>query len=125
MRIQDPGLKIFGSGIWDPGWKKFGSRIRDGKFGSGIWDLGSGINILRSAISLPNLLGLKKRIIIEPFVEKAFWDETKSFLESKAASVALKRGKTPGTGFFNLQQDMAALTELHPQGQNRYCSLPS
>jgi hypothetical protein len=26
-------------------------------------------------------------------VEKAFWDETKSFLQSKAASVALKRGK--------------------------------
>jgi hypothetical protein len=28
-------------------------------------------------------------------VEKAFWDETKSFLQSKVASVALKRGKTP------------------------------
>jgi hypothetical protein len=28
------------------------------------------------------------------------------------------------TGFFNLQQDTAAAAELHPQGRNRYCSLP-
>jgi hypothetical protein len=28
-------------------------------------------------------------------VEKAFWDETKSFLIPKVASVALQRGKTP------------------------------
>jgi hypothetical protein len=27
-------------------------------------------------------------------VEKAFWDRTKSFLQYKARSVALKRGKT-------------------------------
>jgi hypothetical protein len=58
-------------------------------------------------------------------VEKAFWDETKSFFQSKVASVALKGGKTPVTVFFNLQQDTAAIAELHPQGQNRYCSLPS
>jgi hypothetical protein len=28
-------------------------------------------------------------------VEKAFWDKTKSFLQSKVASVASERGKTP------------------------------
>jgi hypothetical protein len=28
-------------------------------------------------------------------VEKAFWDKTKSFLQSKIASVASERGKTP------------------------------
>jgi hypothetical protein len=33
-------------------------------------------------------------------VEKAFWDETKSYLQSKVASVALKRGKTPGNWIF-------------------------
>jgi hypothetical protein len=38
-------------------------------------------------------------------VEKAFWDETKSFLQSKAASVALKREKTPVNWIFILQQD--------------------
>ncbi len=43
---------------------------------------------------------LKNRIIIEPFVEKAFWDETKSFLQSKVASMALKRGKTPVNWIF-------------------------
>ncbi len=33
-------------------------------------------------------------------MEKAFWDETKSFLQSKVASVALKRGKTPVNWIF-------------------------
>jgi hypothetical protein len=43
---------------------------------------------------------LKNRIIIKPFVEKAFWEETKAFLRSKAASVAVKRGKTPVNWIF-------------------------
>jgi hypothetical protein len=51
-------------------------------------------------------------------VEKAFWDETKSFLQSKATSVALKRGKTSVNWIFNLQQDTTAVTELRPQQQN-------
>jgi len=38
---------------------------------------------------------LKNQIIIEPFVEKAFWYKTKSFLQSKVASVASERRKTP------------------------------
>ncbi len=33
-------------------------------------------------------------------MEKAFWDETKTFLQSKVASVALKRGKTPVNWIF-------------------------
>ena len=33
-------------------------------------------------------------------MEKAFWDETKSFLQSKVASVASERGKTPVNWIF-------------------------
>jgi hypothetical protein len=33
-------------------------------------------------------------------VDKAFWDETKSFLQYNVASVELKRGKTPVNQFF-------------------------
>jgi len=33
-------------------------------------------------------------------LDKAFWDETKYFLQYKAASVELKRGKTPVNQFF-------------------------
>jgi hypothetical protein len=33
-------------------------------------------------------------------VEKAFWDETKSFLQSKVTSVASERGKTPVNWIF-------------------------
>jgi hypothetical protein len=80
MRIHaDPDPKP-----WDPG-----SKIQDKHPGSAKLEILS-----------PNLLGLKDRIIIEPFVEKAFWDETKSFLQSKVASVALKRGKTPVNWIF-------------------------
>ncbi len=68
-----------------------------------IRDMGSGINILnqqnwKSCCQICQ--DLKNRVVIEPNVEKAFWDETKSFLPSKAASVALKRGKTPVTWIF-------------------------
>jgi hypothetical protein len=99
MRIRDPGSGMEKIWIRDQGsrMEKFGSRIQDlgwKKFGFGIRDLGSGINIpdqqnwkFRRQICWD----LKNRGIIEPFVEKAFWDETKSFLPSKAASAALKR----------------------------------
>ncbi len=68
-----------------------------------IRDSGSGINIpdqqnwkFRRQICQD----LKNRIIIEPFVKKAFWDKTKSFLQSKIASVASERGKTPVNWIF-------------------------
>ncbi len=80
---MDPGSGIQNRKHLDPG-----CGIRDGKNsdpGYRIWDKDP-----ESA-----KLDLENRAIIEPFVEKAFWDETKSFLQSKAASVALKRGKTP------------------------------
>ncbi len=64
------------SGIWDG---------KNSDSGSGIWDKHPGSAKLE--ISSPNLLGLK-----EPS-NKAFWDETKSFLPSKAASAALKEEK--------------------------------
>jgi hypothetical protein len=38
-------------------------------------------------------------------VDKAFWDETKSFLLYKGASVELKRAKTPVNQFFQSPQD--------------------
>jgi hypothetical protein len=39
-------------------------------------------------------------IKIKSSVDKAFWDETKSFLQYKGASVELKRAKTPVNQFF-------------------------
>jgi hypothetical protein len=93
-----------------------GFRIWDGKnsyLGSGIQDKHPGSATLE--ILLPNLLEPNNN---EIFGEKAFWGETKSFLQSKAASVALKRGKkTPVNWIFNLQQDNAAVAELRPQGK--------
>jgi hypothetical protein len=71
IRIRDPG-----SGINIPDQQNWKSRRQI------CWDL-------------------KDRVIIEPFVEKAFWDETKSFFLSKAASAALKRGKTPVNWIFH------------------------
>ncbi len=80
-----------------------------------IQDLGNGTEKIRirdpgSGINIPDQQNwkfcrqicqvLKNRIIFEPFVEKAFWDETKSFLQSEVASVALKRGKTPVNWIF-------------------------
>jgi hypothetical protein len=59
-------------------------------------------------------------------VDKAFWDETKSFLQYKGASVELKSAKTPGNHFFQSPKRRPPLTtaaaELRPKGQNRYCS---
>ncbi len=87
IRIRDQGSRM--EKIW----------IRDGKNS----DQRSGINIpdqqnWKSRRQICQ--DLQNRIIFEPFVEKAFWDETKSFLQSKAASVALKRGKTPVNWIF-------------------------
>jgi hypothetical protein len=47
-------------------------------------------------------------------MDKAFWDETKSFLQYKGASVELKRAKTPVNQFFNHQQDDRRRLPLPP-----------
>jgi hypothetical protein len=49
-------------------------------------------------------------------VEKAFWDETKSFLLSKVASAALKRGKTPVNWIF--QSPLFSITGCVKRRQN-------
>ena len=50
-------------------------------------------------------------------MKKAFWDETKSFLQYKAISVALKRGKNSCELDFPISnKTTAAVTELRPQG---------
>jgi hypothetical protein len=86
IRIWDPG-----SGIRDPRWKKFGSRIWDlgwKKFRSGIWDPEETSQSSKTGNLLAKFARtFKNQIMIKPFVEMAFWDETKSFLQSKAASV--------------------------------------
>ncbi len=63
----------------------------------------------------------RNQIKIKYSVDKAFWVETKSFLQYKGASVELKRAKTPANHFFQSptrrlpQTDAAA--ELRPKGQ--------
>ncbi len=47
-------------------------------------------------------------------MDKAFWDETKSFLQYKGASVELKRAKIPVTIFFNHQEDDRRRPPLPP-----------
>jgi hypothetical protein len=58
-------------------------------------------------------------------VDKAFWDEIKSFLQCKGAS-ELKRAKTPVNQFFQSPTrrppPTAAAAELRPKGRNRYFS---
>jgi hypothetical protein len=106
MRIRDPGSEMEKIQIRDLGSRM--EKIWIQNPGSGmekirIQDPGSGINIpdqqnWKSRRQI--CLDLKNRLIIKPFVEKAFWDKTKSFFQSKAASVALKRGKTPMNWIF-------------------------
>ncbi len=71
----------------------------------------------------------RNQLKIKSSVDKAFWDETKSFLQYKGASVELKRAKTPVNQFFQSPRrwpaPTAAAIELRPKGRNRYCSLPS
>jgi hypothetical protein len=54
-------------------------------------------------------------------VDKAFWDETKSFLQYKGASLELKRAKTPVNQFFKSQTrrppPTATAAELRPTGK--------
>jgi hypothetical protein len=63
---------------------------------------------------------------MKSFVDKAFWDETKSFLQYKRASVELKRAKTPVNQFFQSPTrrplPTAAAAELRPKERNRYFS---
>ncbi len=125
-RTRDEKNSNLGSEIQDGKNLDPVSWIRDGKHSD------SGFRIRdkhpRSAkleISSPNLLGLKNQIIIKPFVEKAFCDKTKPFLQSKVASVASERGKTPLNWIFQSPTRLGRRAELRPQGRNRYCSLPS
>ncbi len=107
------GLKYLQCFYADPA-----SRIRDGKnldSGSGMEriliqdprckksDPGSWINIPDQQnweSSRQNLLGLKEPNNNQTLCGKAIWDETKSFLQSKPTSVALKRRKTPVNWIF-------------------------
>ena len=92
--------------IWDQGSRMEKIWIQYPGSGMGnilIRDSGSGINIPDQQnwkFHRQICQDLKNRIIIAPFVEKAFWDETKSFLIPKVASVALQRGKTPVNWIF-------------------------
>jgi hypothetical protein len=47
-------------------------------------------------------------------VDKAFWDETKSFLQYKGASVEQREQKHLGTIFFNHQKDDRRRPQLPP-----------
>jgi hypothetical protein len=96
MRIRDRKNLDPRPGIWEG--KKIGSRIQDSgsgmeKFGSRIRDKHPGS--AKVEISSPNLLGLKEPNNNQTLCGKAFCHKIKSFLQSKATSVALKRGKTP------------------------------
>jgi hypothetical protein len=59
-------------------------------------------------------------------VDKAFWDETKSFLQNKGESLELKRAKTPENQFFQSPTrrppPTAAAAKIRPKGRNRYFS---
>ena len=89
---SDPGSGIQDGKNLDPGSGMEKIRIRDPRFGITIPDQQNWKSCRQ--------ICLKNRILIEPFVEKAFWDETKSVLQSKVASVSLKRGKTPVNWIF-------------------------
>jgi hypothetical protein len=89
IQIRDQGSRMEKIWIQDLGFGMEKIRIRDPRFGINIPDQQNWKSCRQICKDLKN------RIIIEPFVEKAFWDETKSFFQSKVASVALKRGKTP------------------------------
>jgi hypothetical protein len=65
--------------------------------GSGIWDPEETSQSSKTGNLLAKFARtFKNRIMIKPFVETAFWDETKSFLQSKAASVVF--GTDPDWG---------------------------
>jgi hypothetical protein len=106
MGIRDPTTGMEKIQIRDQGSRMEQILTQDPGFGMGkiqIRDPRSGINISDQQnwkYCRQIYKDLKNRIIIKPFVEKAFWDETKSFLKSKVASVAVKRGKTPVNWIF-------------------------
>jgi hypothetical protein len=66
----------------------------------------------------------RNQIKIKFSVEKAFWDETKSFLQYMGASVELKRAKTHGNHIFRSPKrrlpPTAAAAKLRAKGRNRY-----
>jgi hypothetical protein len=94
IQIRDQGSRMEKILTRDPGFRMEKIQIRDPRSGINIPDQQN----WKSCRQIYK--DLKNRIIIEPFVEKAFWDETKSFLKSKVASVALKRGKMPVNWIF-------------------------
>jgi hypothetical protein len=58
------------------------------------------------------------QIKIKSSVDKAFWDETKSFLQYKAASVMLRRGKIPVDQFFQSpRRRLLLLLNYVPRGK--------
>ncbi len=61
---------------------------------------------------------------MEPFVEKAFWDETKSFLQSKVASVALKIGKTTVNWIFQSPIRHSRPPNYVPRGETVTAAYP-
>ena len=92
--IWDQGSRMEKIWIQYPGSGMGNIRIRDSR---------SGINIPDQQnwkFRFKICQDLKNRIIIAPFVLKPFWDKTKSFLQSKVASVASERGKTPVNWIF-------------------------
>ncbi len=58
----------------------------------------------------------RNQLKIKSSVDKAFWDETESFLKYKAASVELKREKHLWTSFVNHQEDDPHRHRTTPQG---------
>ncbi len=91
MRIRDTASGMEKIRIRDQGSRMEKIWIQDQASGmEKIWirDQVSGINIRdqqnwKSRRQI--CLDLKNQIITEPFVEKAFWEETKSYLQSKVA----------------------------------------
>ncbi len=67
----------------------------------------------------------RNQIKIKSSVDKAFWDETKSFLQYNAALVEKKEEKHLWTSFLITTKTTATTAELRPKGQNRDCSLHS
>jgi hypothetical protein len=60
----------------------------------------------------------KNQIKIKSSMDKTFWDETRSFLQYKAASVELKRRKTPVNQFFQSpRREPPPLPNYFPRGK--------
>ncbi len=68
----------------------------------------------------------RELIKIKSFVDRAFWDETKSFLQYKARISAIKERKNSCELDFSISnKTTAAVEELRFLARNRYCNLHS